>query len=269
MVIFLNTFHPSPVLLSLGPVTIYWYGVFAILGILAAWITVKKVSLWNSIKGDLTNLFFGIAVSALIGARAYHVLNEYTFYLNNPSYILKVWEGGLAFHGGLFGGALFVLWWGKLHNISFWRLADVIAPALALFQGIARWGNYFNQELFGKPTSLPWGIPIEGIKRPLEFQNATYFHPTFLYESIFDIAIFGILIQLHRLRVRGRINTREGNIFLLYLLLYSAVRFTLEFIRIDDTPVIFGFRLPQIVSALIFTASLFIIFNKRLNKSRI
>ncbi len=254
MIEFLHTYNPTAVAFSLGPLLFYWYGLIATFGLIISWIVISSISKKSGITKDIFNLYFGIVVSALIGSRLYHVLNELEFYVSNPELILQIWNGGLAFHGGLLGGIIFSFFWIKKHNLSFFRIADIVAPGIILFQAIGRWGNYFNQELFGKPTNISWGIPIESFNRPLIYQDFQYFHPTFLYESILNLIIFIVLIILHIQLSRGTMRLREGTIFLLYIVMYSIVRFVLEFIRIDDTPEIVGIRLPQIVSLLLFFA---------------
>lgn len=156
-------------------------------------------------------------------------------------------------------------------RLSFWFLADLLAPALVLGQVIGRWGNYFNQELYGRPTDLPWSIPIDFFNRTETFASFGYFHPTFLYESIWCFIIFLILLFLHKQRIRGisklseieepKLIIKSGFIFLIYLILYSLGRFFIEFLRIDPQPVFFGLRLGQWLS-LIAIAGTFVVMTK-------
>jgi len=163
------------------------------------------------------------------------------------------------------------------NRVSIWLWLDAVAPALALGQAIGRWGNYFNQELFGRPTNLPWGIPIAEFNRPVQFFNEQFFHPTFLYESVLNLIIFVVLIILHIRRIRARHSRAGGNpeipdqtrddrqagsIFLIYLILYSLVRIFTETLRLDETITIVGIRLPQIVSGLIILASVYLLVKK-------
>jgi len=251
MLHFLHTFIPSPVFLQLGPFTIYWYGLIAAIAILLAWVVINYLAKKYNIEKDLFNLYFGLIIAALIGARLYHVVNEFGYYSVYPQDIIKIWQGGLALHGGIIGALLYGWWWVRRNKLSFPLLLDIFAPAGILIQALGRWGNYFNQELFGKPTDLPWGIPILPFNRPSGFEAFTYFHPTFLYESILNFVILIILLSLHKLRLTNKINIRHGSIFLVYFASYSFVRFIVEFIRIDQTPIILGWRLPQIVSIVI------------------
>ncbi|HTW96598.1 MAG TPA: prolipoprotein diacylglyceryl transferase [Candidatus Methylomirabilis sp.] len=257
---FLHYFTPAPILVSFGPLRVYWYGLFVVLGVLAALtVSLKLAKRLGFSPNKLFDLSFWMIIAGIIGARLYHVALEWPYYAAHPANIVKVWQGGLAIHGALLGGFLalgFFIWKEK---INFWQLAAIFAPGIALGQAIGRWGNYFNQELFGKPTNLPWGIPIEIINRPAQYLSAEFFHPTFLYESLGDLAIFFILLWLvFRLLKKNSANYKI--IFLTYLILYSLLRFSLEFLRLDATAYVFGFRWPQIFSALIFIISIALLF---------
>jgi phosphatidylglycerol---prolipoprotein diacylglyceryl transferase len=270
MIYFLHTFNPDPVLVSFGFIRIYWYGMFIVIGILCGiFITFKLAEYYNLNKEALVDFAFWLIITGVVGARIYHVLLEYDFYLKNPLNIFKIWNGGLAIHGAIIGGVLTIWYLTKKYKLNFWLLGAIIVPAMSLAQAIGRWGNYFNQELFGKPTNLPWGIPISIDNRNLEFYNSQYFHPTFLYESIGDLIIFLILILLHYLVIKKKIfkdlpNFSYQLIFFSYLILYSLLRFITEFIRIDSSYVFFGLRWPQIVSMLVVIFSVGYMF--KINK---
>ncbi len=219
---------------------------------------VIKLGRRNNISSDnILELVLYLIIFGLLGGRLYHIFLEFNYYLANPLAVFKVWEGGLAIHGVLIAGIITLIVWCRKKKYFFWQWADLLAPALILGQAIGRWGNYFNQELFGRPTNLPWGIPIDLINRPVEFINNNFFHPTFLYESLADFLIFLILILIWRLRWQKRVKPEgrnpalregRGNIFLIYLILYSFTRLIVEFWRIDQTPAIGFLRWPQIVS---------------------
>ncbi|MBI4281266.1 prolipoprotein diacylglyceryl transferase [Candidatus Uhrbacteria bacterium] len=260
MISLLHTFHPSRILATVGGFTIYWYGLAYVVAIVAGllltrWLARKK-NLDASWLVDLTTILF---IAGIIGARLWYVLAiEPSYFLAHPLEAFMIWHGGLAIHGGI-AGALVALWfWIRRHHLSFFDLTDLLVPALALGQAIGRWGNYFNQELFGRPTNLPWGIPIDPPNRIAPFTNAQYFHPTFLYESVGDLVIAIILIvSLRRFGAPGRTT-------FLYLALYALLRFGTEFIRIDPTPTFGGLRLPQWVSlAMIGGALLFFMYKRR------
>jgi phosphatidylglycerol---prolipoprotein diacylglyceryl transferase len=254
MINFFHTNQPEALLLKFGPIEIYWYGLFIVIGILTAIsLTLKLAQYYKIQRSEIIDLSFYLIIFGIIGARLYHVFLEFSYYLNNPLNILKVWEGGMAIHGALIAGIITLFLFTKKHKLNIFKLIAIITPGIALGQAIGRWGNYFNQELFGLPTDAPWGIPIELNNRILEYISFEYFHPTFLYESIGNFFIFIILIALHIYMIK---KDKIKNFFFvlitsLYLILYSILRFSLEFIRIDTTPVLFGLRFPQIVSVLI------------------
>jgi phosphatidylglycerol:prolipoprotein diacylglycerol transferase len=244
---FLHTFHPSPILLTAGNLTIRWYGLALAAGTIVAYVVALRLARKAGLSEErFATLFTATVLIGFLGARFYHVLNEPYYYWHHPSEILAVWRGGLAIHGGIIAGALTIWHFCKRWSISFWKIADTIVPALAIGQAIGRFGNFFNQELFGKPTGLPWGIPIDAELRPQGFERFTYFHPTFLYEFLWDAGTFAILMILHR-----RNSAHQGVITAVYLMLYAAGRALTEFLRIDDVPIIFGVRLPLLVSILL------------------
>jgi len=211
-------------------------------------------------------LAFWCVLFGLLGARIYHVFLEFPYYLNNPIDIFKIWQGGLAIHGALIAGIITVWIFAKKNNINFWLLTSVLSPSMALAQAIGRWGNYFNQENFGGPTYLPWGIPIDYINKPLEYSAYRYFHPTFLYESIGNLLIFSALILIHVWIIKKR---KQNCVMcyvlcvMCYLIMYSLLRFFTEFIRIDQTPELFGLRWPQIMSILIIAASIAVLLKNK------
>jgi len=252
MINFLHTFHPSPILFSLGPINIYWYGLFFVLGILAALTVSIRLTKRRGLKAEIIiDLTIWLVIGGVIGARLYDVVLELPYYLANHFAVFKLWQGGLAIHGGLIGGLIALWLYAKKHQQDFWQLAAVIATALPLAQAVGRWGNYFNQELFGRPTNLPWGLPIDAAHRPWPYLNYDYFQPTFLYESLGDLLIFLILLLYFKKRAVSYELQVMG-----YAVLYSLVRFFTEFIRLDATPIIFGLRFPQVVSLLIIISCL-------------
>jgi len=209
-------------------------------------------------KQDLLDLFFYLLVFGVIGARMYEILFiDFDYYWQNPGQMIAVWNGGLAIHGGLIAGLFVLIIFTRKRKLNFWQFVDVLSPGLILGQAIGRWGNFFNQELFGKPTDFPWKIYISPTNRLPGYQGFDYFHPTFLYESILNLLLFFILYFLFRSRRLG-----EGGIFFLYLIGYSIIRFSLEFIRLDPTPVILGMRWPQIVSIIIVGVAVALFFMK-------
>lgn len=263
----LHTFHPLPTFVAIGTLRIGWYGVWIAVGLVAGFLVVRKIAQSHALKVDVVGVFLNTFVVSFIGARLYHVLNEFPYYLDHPGEIIAVWHGGLALHGGIIAGFLYLLWYAKKNKHSIWALTDLLAPGLVLGQAIGRWGNYFNQELYGKPTSLPWGIPIDTGNRLPGFVQYTFFHPTFLYESLWNLIIFGVIWMLWQERgQRKRSRSENGMITCVYLLLYSLGRGLFELVRIDATPILAGVRLPIIMSTLLCAAAVIGIVRLRQGK---
>jgi phosphatidylglycerol:prolipoprotein diacylglycerol transferase len=223
---------PSPVIFEAGPFALRYYGLCIALGIAAAtWLTGRELARkgYDSTLA-LDSLFFVVPLG-FIGARVYHVVTDYSLYADDPiPDIFEVWNGGLGIYGAVAAGFLGVLLFSWYRGISPLVFADAAAPGLVLAQAIGRWGNYFNQELFGRPSDLPWAIQISPENRPTEFANVATFHPTFLYESIWDLLVCLALLWIAR---RSANRLRDGDILLLYVSLYSVGRFFVETLRID------------------------------------
>lgn len=266
MIELLHNFNPQPILFSIGPVTIYWYGLLMVLGIIAALYTSLYVAKKYGLPSEqIFDLSFWLIIGGLIGARVYEIFLMLPFYLANPGQMIKVWEGGLAIHGAIIGGLLVIIIFSRRRRLNFWQLSSVFVPGLALGQAIGRFGNYFNQELFGLPTTLAWGIPISQINRPLEYITDSYFHPTFLYESLGCLIIAIILIAISLRAAKNKSLTKRFYFLSvsLYVVLYSGLRFGLEFIRLDETPVILGWRWPQIISVIMIMGIILLITHKK------
>ncbi len=265
MINFLHNFQPNPILISLGPLNLYWYGLFMVSGILAALIVSFRLAKYYKIDSNtLLDLCFWLIINGLIGARVYDILLEYTYYLNNPLDIFKIWQGGLAIHGAIIGGLLTIYFFSRKRTLSPWRLIALALPGLALGQALGRWGNYFNQELFGLPTSAPWGIPIQVLNRPWAYISNSYFQPTFLFESLGCLIIFTSLLLFNIYFIKKNKLNKTFFVWMIvyYMISYSILRFTLETIRIDWAPTFLGLRWPQFMSLIIIFASFFlIIFN--------
>ena len=207
-------------------------------------------------------LFYSL-IGGFIGARLYHVFLELPYYLSHPLQVLQVWQGGLAIHGGLIGGGLVLYYFSRKNKWSFLKVSDIMVIALILGQALGRWGNYFNQELFGLPTDRAWGIFIDTINRPVAFINFNYFHPTFLYEFMANIVLFVSLLVVYRYRHKVL-----GLTTFVYLVGYSVIRFCLEFVRIDKTPELWGLRWPQWASiVIIFLVVIYWTYQKDLQNS--
>ncbi|MBT4849681.1 prolipoprotein diacylglyceryl transferase [Candidatus Parcubacteria bacterium] len=257
MELFWQNYLPSPILLNIGPFEVRWYGLILVSAIvLAAWYVRKQLLAKNILSAkQFEDFVFWTIVLSLVGARFGHVVFfEWDYYSYYPENIIKIWQGGISIQGALLFGLLTVIFWAKKNKVNFWKLADNIVPAVALGQAIGRWGNYFNQELFGKPTDGWWGIPIGQANRVQGYVGYQYFHPTFFYESILNITFFLILHKLLKKKIK------TGLLLLIYLGGYSFIRFLMEFVRIDDTAVVWGIRLPQLISLGVIAVVIYFIF---------
>jgi phosphatidylglycerol---prolipoprotein diacylglyceryl transferase len=256
---FLHSISPNPIAFSIGGLTIYWYGVMLAIAIIFALLVFLYLGKKNNLKIDyILDLSTWLIIGGIICARLYDVFLEWPYYLNHPLDIVKIWQGGLAIHGGIIGGLIVLVIFSKIKKVNFWQLISVLIPGLALGQAIGRVGNWFNQELFGGPTNLPWGIPIDFLKRPLGYENYDYFHPTFLYESLLVLVLAIILFIL----VRGK-KLSSQIVLAIYLIGYGLIRFSLEFIKIDTTPTLLNLRWPQWISLLMIIIGGYLIFVKK------
>jgi len=269
MFTFLHSFYPASVLLNVGPFTIHWYGFCLVLAMAAAIIVSLKLSSWYKIeRNTILDLAIYLIIGGVLGARIYEIFLEFPYYSHNILAIFKIWEGGLAIHGAIIGGLFTLYYFAYKNKLPFTPLMALVVPGLALGQAIGRWGNWFNQELFGLPSNLAWSIPIELVKRPLAYINYEYFHPTFLYESLGSLLIFVLLFLLTYLW-RKNLNLRHSKIIAaVYLFSYSVLRFGLEFIKIDTTPVFLGWRWPQIASFITIIIAI-ILFTSAFKKIKI
>jgi len=256
------SFIPDPVLFSIGDISIHYYGLILVLAFIISGIYSRKILLNKSLlsKKKIEDLFFYLIIFGLLGARLFHVFFfEWRYYSNNIIDIIKIWNGGLAIQGAIIAGLITLYIFCKKNKLSFFNISDNIVPFIALGQFIGRWGNYFNQELYGKPTEGWYGIFIELENRVLGYEGFDYFHPTFFYESILNLILFIILINILKIK-------KLGLATLSYLLGYSIIRFSLEYIRIDEAPLIFNMRAPQFLSLLVIVIILFVIYYKYLQK---
>ena len=256
MINFLHTFVPNSIFLKVGPFSIHWYGFLMVIGgLLGFFLILKLAKRYKLDEKFFHDLLIWWVVGAVIGARIYYVIYAWSMYQDNLLDIFKIWNGGLAIHGIMIGGFVTTLIYCRIKRVDFWLTADLIVTGLVAAQIIGRVGNYFNQEIFGIPTSLPWGIPIEPLYRPLEYLNFEFFHPTFIYESLGNIIILLILLSLHLLRFKRK-KWMAGNLLLSYLLFYSILRFSLEFLRVDFSPLVFGIRWAQLFSGSVIVIAL-------------
>lgn len=254
---------PSQILCTIFGVNIYYYGIIMAIAIsigtlVSDWVGSRYFAFKKETIIDLAPylIIFGI-----LGARIYYCALNYDFYLRFPTEIIAIRHGGISIHGAIIGGA-FGLWlFARRHKLNIKKLFDTVAVGLPLAQAIGRWGNFFNSEAFGTPTNLPWKLYIAPQYRPIPYQNDLFFHPTFLYESILDIVIFVILF----LMAKNNKIKKDGNLVLLYLVLYSIVRIIVESFRIDSVKYVLGQPVAIFVSVgiIILSIILFFINNKQ------
>ncbi|QRZ60849.1 prolipoprotein diacylglyceryl transferase [Rothia sp. ZJ932] len=247
---------PSPDVsqIRLGPLTIHFYALCILTGIIVCLLlTSRRWKSWGFNPDNVWDIAMWAIPFGIVGARMYHVLiTDPTTYFGegaNPLDTFKIWEGGIGIMGAISVGALGAYLACRKYGVSFARFADAVAPGILIAQGIGRWGNWFNQELFGKPTSLPWGLEIDpnGYTFPDQYEPGTLFHPTFLYESIWNIVgALGIMWLAYKLR------WKLGQTFWAYVAYYSFGRLMIEiFLRIDASQELFGLRIHVLTSGVL------------------
>lgn len=230
---------------NIGPLTIRYYALLIILGAVAgAWLASRQAKKYGHDPEILLDLLPWLLIGGIIGARLWHVFTPSASniaagvttenYLKNPIEILKMWKGGLGIPGGVIGGALALWLYTKAKKLNFMQWADFIAPGLLIGQAIGRWGNFVNQEVYGKPSDLPWAITIDPPYRISGFEHVSKYHPLFLYESLLALIGAGILLLIDK---KWHKKLFKGDLLWLYLIYYPTVRFFLEFLRLDPSPV--------------------------------
>ena len=255
---------PSVSALSIGPLTIRLYALCIITGIaVAIWIGRRRYSNLGGNPDDVSEVAIWAVPFGIIGGRIYHVISSPQQYFGangNPADALRIWQGGLGIWGAISLGAVGAYIYFKTHKttLSFAKLLDSVAPGVIIAQAIGRIGNYFNQEVFGKPTALPWAIEIEAKNRPDGYEAITTFHPTFFYELLWCLFIAYLLIKLPGFL--KSVARNSGDIFALYVAGYTAGRLWIEALRIDEANYILGLRLNIWVSIIVFTAAVIYLY---------
>ncbi len=276
---------PGPVIFNLGPITLRWYGLLIALSVLIGLYLSGYLAKVRGLNNDFINDLLPILVlSSVIGARIYYVAFEWENYKYNPVDALAIWQGGIAIHGALISGTFAVWIFCRLRKLETLEVLDILLPSVCLGQAIGRWGNFFNNEAFGIPTELPWKLSIPYIYRPQEFINYEHFHPTFLYESIWNVAVFILLLVLFSLGKSRFIRLPTGALTCFYMIAYSMGRFWIEGLRIDPLCIggvapfcEGGIRTAQLISLVFIILGLICLYfryslgtefttNKRLNK---
>lgn len=249
----------NPIALELGPISVRWYGIIIAVGILLGYFIAQEgVKRIGFDTDTLVDIIFWSAIFGFIMARLYFVVFQWPYYIQNPIEIPMIWHGGIAIHGGLIGGFVTGIIICKQKNINPFQIGDVIAPSMILGQGIGRWGNFMNHEAHGGPVSRTF---LENLHIPdfiinNMYINGKYYQPTFLYESIWDILGFVILILLRK-------HLRIGDTFCLYLIWYSTGRFFVEGMRTDSLMLTSDIRVAQLMSIILIIVGIVIMIIRR------
>ena len=255
---------PSSSQISLGPVTIHYYALCIITGItVAIWLGRKRYASYGGNPDDVSEAAVWAVPFGIIGGRIYHVITSPQKYFGengNPVDAFRIWEGGLGIWGAILFGAIGAFIYFRTHKttLRFNRFLDALAPGVIIAQAIGRVGNFFNQEVFGKPTNLPWGIEIRPFRRPDGYEEFLKFHPTFLYELIWCLFIAYLLIKLPRF-IKKFVNN-SGDVFALYVFGYTTGRLWIEALRIDEANYFLGFRLNMWVCLFVLAGSAIYLF---------
>jgi phosphatidylglycerol:prolipoprotein diacylglycerol transferase len=238
--------------------TIHFYGIIIMFGALAGSYLARAEAKRRDHDPDIIwDMLIYLIVGGIIGARLWHIFSPpptslaqgvtTAYYLSHPLAAIAIWNGGLGIPGAVIGGVVVMYWYTRKHRLDFSDWLDIAAPGVALGQAIGRWGNFFNQELYGAPTHLPWAIYIDPQHRMTGFTDQAYYHPLFLYESLWNLANMILLLWLGR-RYSGRL--KSGDLFLIYVINYAIGRFLLDFLRLDASRV-FGINFNQTIMAIL------------------
>lgn len=247
--------------IGIGPLQLRAYGVAIALGVLlAVWIAQRRYARRGGDPDALTAIAVWAVPMGLVGARLYHVITDYQRFQGQWWRVVEVWEGGLGIPGGLLAGVVTGVVVARRRGLDVATLLDVVAPAIPVAQAVGRLGNWFNQELFGRPTDLPWAVRIDPEHRPDGLEQVATYHPTFLYEALWNLALAALLVRLDR---TGRL--RRGQLFTLYVAGYALGRLWVEALRIDPANEILGLRVNiwTSLAALALAAAVFVVQSRR------
>lgn len=254
---------PSSGTLHIGPLSIHAYGLMIALGVVAAvWLLGRRLEqIGAGTSDDASAVAVWGVVAGIIGARLYHVATDWSLFSGHPERIIQIWKGGLGIPGGLLAGIAAGLWAGRRRGIPAAVMANCAAPALPLAQAIGRVGNWFNQELFGRPTTLPWGLRVSASSAAAagNYAPGTTFHPTFLYEMLWNLALCVVLLRIDR-----QWKPRPPRLMAMYLVGYGVGRFWVEGLRIDPAHHLDGLRWNQWVALVVTVAAAsYLVFDMR------
>lgn len=251
---------PSDGVFNIGPLAIHAYGMMIALGVVAGvWLAGRRMEKAGvGTRDDMSSIAMWAVGAGVIGARLYYIVTDKSQPWKEPSRWLKIWEGGLGIPGGLLAGVLVAVWAIKRLGLSVPGVLTAAAPAVPLAQAIGRLGNWWNQELFGRPTTLPWGLEIDDAHLPAGYAPGTLFHPTFLYEALWNLALCAVLILIDR-----RMKLRPGRLLAVFIAGYFTGRFWIEGLRIDPANSGGGWRLNQWVAVFVVAAAVLYLFIDR------
>jgi prolipoprotein diacylglyceryl transferase len=240
---------PSPAhgILHIGPLQLHAYGLMLAIGVLVA----AKIAdvRWQRTGNDpkaIAEIAVPVVIAGVIGARVYHLFTGYKWSEGGVVGAFEIWKGGLSIWGAVGGGLIVVVFLARRKHLDALTLLDAIGPGVVVAQAIGRWGNYFNQELFGRPSKLPWALEIDLAHRPIHYERFATFQPTFLYESIWCLIVFATIVWIERHR-----GLRRGQAFTLYVAMYCFGRCFFEWLRVDPASRIFGIRFNLLLSAVV------------------
>jgi prolipoprotein diacylglyceryl transferase len=238
---------PSSAILKLGPVSLHAYGLCIAFGMAAAvWLANRRWVARGGGPKDIERMAYWALPAGIVGARLYHVITDWRDFRGRRIEMLYLWQGGLGIWGGVALGTIVGLLVARRLKLPLATMMDVAAPAIPLAQSIGRWGNWFNQELYGRPSELPWAVEIAYKHRVDEFKGFATFHPTFLYESLWNLFVMGLVLFAERM---FGTRLKPGRLFALYVAAYSGGRLLIEQMRTDDATMILGFRINTFVAA--------------------
>ena len=235
---------PPGNILDIGPLSFNYYGLMIALGVLAGVEVARRR--WEARGGepdDVIRITMWVVPAGLIGARLYHVITDWKSYTDDPLGVLEIWNGGLGIPGGLLAGGATAIWLARQNTSDVSGFIAAVVPGVPVAQAIGRVGNWFNQEIVGRPTDVPWGLEVDEQYRPSGYEEFTTFHPTFLYEGLLNLAIAGTLILLD-----GKKKVKPGQILPLWIALYGVARFAVESMRTDPASLILDIRVNHWVS---------------------
>lgn len=252
---------------QIGPISVYWYGILIGIGVVTGYLLATREASRRGLgKDTIGDLLIWLILFGIIGARLYYVIFRWEEFHSNPLRVFAIWNGGLAIHGALIAGIITIYVFCQKRGLSIWKLLDIIAPSVLIGQAIGRWGNFMNQEVYGGPMTegqveLYYQLLPDFIMRQMYIDDPVYglnyYHPTFLYESLWNF--LGVLVLLYLRRV----NLRQGEIFFSYLIWYSAGRFVIEGIRLDNLMIGDVIRVAQLVSLALIIAAVFLWWYRR------